>query len=198
MSNFLFNSHFQKRYENGKLISVSHARYDFQNIPIGSGDKESLDNTVVSIRIQGKVSFDVVKENINSDTYYFKDRSKCIGVTYIFDNKDKKVKSIEFDRYDIKAKFIFLETDANEDVPKELIVEDISSWGEMCNVYPERTYSDDELEDKIDIYENRVETAQIYLEDEDDSTVRSLLTSSLDSYKQILRRLLIEKRRREL
>lgn len=110
----------------------------------------------------------------------------------------RKIKSIEFDRRDIKAKFVFLETDANEVVPKELIVEDISSREEMCNVYPERTFSDDKLEDMIDTYENRVETAQEYLEDEDDTYVRVVLASKLGSYRQTLRQLLKEKRRRRL
>lgn len=77
---------------------------------------------------------------------------------------------------------VFLETDADEDVPEELTVKDVSSWEEMRNVYPERTFSDNKLVDEIDTYENRVEIAQEYLEDEDDPTVRGVLASKLIGY----------------
>lgn len=196
MANFLFSSRFQKRYEDGKLVSVSRAVYDFQNIPIGPGDKESLDNIVVQIYIDGKVSFETVKQSIDNNNYHFKDRSECIDVTISFDNTTKKINSIEFDRSDINARFVFLESDCDEEFPENLFVDDISSREEMRNVYPERTYSDDKLEDEIDTYENRVETAQEYLEDDDDPTVRGVLRGRLGAYRQTLHVLLEEKRRR--
>ena len=198
MANFQFKSNYQKRFENGKLISVSYSVYDFQNITLGPGDQDSLDNIVIKVFIQGMVSFEAVKKEIDNDKYFFKDRSECIDVIYTFDNDEKKIKSIEFDRHDINARLIFLESDINEDVPKGLIVENISSSEEMRNVYPERTLSDEKLEDEIDTFENRVETAQEYLEDEDDPTVRGVLASRLGAYRQTLRQLLAEKQRRGL
>ena len=198
MANFLFKSNYQKRYENGKLTSVSYSVYDFQNIPLGPGDKDSLDNIVVKVFIKGMVSFEAVKKDIDIDKYFFKDRSECIDVIYSFDKYDKKIKSIEFDRHDINARLVFLESDINEEVPKELVVENISTSEEMRNVYPERMFSDDKLEDEIDTYENRVETAQEYLSDEDDPTVRGVLASRLGAYRQTLRQLLAEKQRRGL
>lgn len=198
MANFQFKSNYQKRFENGKLISVSYSVYDFQNITLGPGDQDSLDNIVIKVFIQGMVSFEAVKKEIENDKYFFKDRSECIDVIYTFDNDEKKIKSIEFDRHDINARLIFLESDSNEDVPKDLIVNNISSSEEMRNVYPERTLSDEKLEDEIDTYENRVETAQEYLEDEDDPTVRGVLASRLGAYRQTLRQLLAEKQRRGL
>lgn len=198
MANFQFKSNYQKRFENGKLISVSYSVYDFQNITLGPGDQDSLDNIVIKVFIQGMVSFEAVKKEIDNDKYFFKDRSECIDVIYTFDNDEKKIKSIEFDRHDINARLIFLESDINEDVPKDLIVENISSSEEMRNVYPERTLSDEKLEDEIDTFENRVETAQEYLEDEDDPTVRGVLASRLGAYRQTLRQLLAEKQRRGL
>ncbi|MBR1667713.1 MAG: hypothetical protein IJ693_05455 [Bacteroidaceae bacterium] len=198
MANFLFKSHFQKRFENGKLISVSHAEYDFQNIPMGLGDENSLNNIVVKVYIKGRVSFEVVKVEIKNETYFFKDRSECIDVIYTFDKDEKKIKSIEFDRHDIKARFVFLESDDNEIIPKDLITKDISSYEEMGRVYPERIFSDNKLKDEIDTYESRVETARMYLEDEDDPTVRGVLASRLGSYRMTLRQLLEEKKRRGL
>lgn len=50
MSNFIFTSHFQKRFENGNLTAVSEKDYSFQNIPIGYGDK-TLANTVIDFCI---------------------------------------------------------------------------------------------------------------------------------------------------
>lgn len=198
MANFRFKSNYQKRFENGKLISVSYSAYDFQNIPLGPGDEDSLDNIVVKVLIQGIVSFDVMKKEIDNDKYFFKDRSECIDVIYYFDKNEKKINSIEFIRHDINIRLVFLESDINENVYKELVVDNISTSEEMRNVYPERIFSDDKLEDEIDTFENRVETTQEYLTDEDDPTVRGVLASRLSVYRQALRQLLAEKQRRRL
>lgn len=198
MANFRFKSNYQKRFENGKLISVSYSAYDFQNIPLGPGDEDSLDNIVVKVLIQGIVSFDVMKKEIDNDKYFFKDRSECIDVIYYFDKNEKKINSIEFIRHDINVRLVFLESDINENVYKELVVDNVSTSEEMRNVYPERIFSDDKLEDEIDTFENRVETTQEYLTDEDDPTVRGVLASRLSVYRQTLRQLLAEKQRRRL
>ncbi|WP_418581399.1 hypothetical protein [Prevotella sp.] len=198
MANFRFKSNYQKRFENGKLISVSYSAYDFQNIPLGPGDEDSLDNIVVKVLIQGIVSFDVMKKEIDNDKYFFKDRSECIDVIYYFDKNEKKINSIEFIRHDINIRLVFLESDINENVYKELVVDNVSTSEEMRNVYPERIFSDDKLEDEIDTFENRVETTQEYLTDEDDPTVRGVLASRLSVYRQALRQLLAEKQRRRL
>lgn len=198
MANFRFKSNYQKRFEQGKLISVSYSVYDFQNIPLGGGDDDSLDNIVVKVFIQGIVSFDIMKKEIDNDKYFFKDRSECIDVIYSFDKNEKKIYSIEFIRHDINVRFVFLESDINEEVYKELVVDNVSTSEEMRNVYPERVFSDDKLEDEIDTFENRIETAQEYLEDEDDPSVRGILASRLSAYRQTLRLLLIEKQRRIL
>lgn len=198
MANFRFKSNYQKRFENGKLISVSYSAYDFQNIPLGPGDEDSLDNIVVKVLIQGIVSFDVMKKEIDNDKYFFKDRSECIEVIYYFDKNEKKINSIEFIRHDINIRLVFLESDINENVYKELVVDNVSTSEEMRNVYPERIFSDDKLEDEIDTFENRVETTQEYLTDEDDPTVRGVLASRLSVYRQALRQLLAEKQRRRL
>ncbi len=198
MANFRFKSNYQKRFEQGKLISVSYSVYDFQNIPLGGGDDDSLDNIVVKVFIQGIVSFDIMKKEIDNDKYFFKDRSECIDVIYSFDKNEKKIYSIEFIRHDINVRFVFLESDINEEVYKELVVDNVSTSEEMRNVYPERVFSDDKLEDEIDTFENRIETAQEYLEDEDNPSVRGILASRLSAYRQTLRLLLIEKQRRIL
>lgn len=198
MANFRFKSNYQKRFENGKLISVSYSAYDFQNIPLGPGDEDSLDNIVVKVLIQGIVSFDVMKKEIDNDKYFFKDRSECIDVIYYFDKNEKKINSIEFIRHDINVRLVFLESDINENVYKELVVDNVSTSEEMRNVYPERIFSDDKLEDEIDTFENRVETTQEYLTDEDNPTVRGVLASRLSVYRQTLRQLLAEKQRRRL
>lgn len=198
MANFRFKSNYQKRFENGKLISVSYSAYDFQNTPLGPGDEDSLDNIVVKVLIQGIVSFDVMKKEIDNDKYFFKDRSECIDVIYYFDKNEKKINSIEFIRHDINIRLVFLESDINENVYKELVVDNVSTSEEMRNVYPERIFSDDKLEDEIDTFENRVETTQEYLTDEDDPTVRGVLASRLSVYRQALRQLLAEKQRRRL
>ena len=157
-----------------------------------------MDNIVVKVLIQGIVSFDVMKKEIDNDKYFFKDRSECIDVIYYFDKNEKKINSIEFIRHDINVRLVFLESDINENVYKELVVDNVSTSEEMRNVSPERIFSDDKLEDEIDTFENRVETTQEYLTDEDDPTVRGVLASRLSVYRQALRQLLAEKQRRRL
>lgn len=196
MGNFNFRSLYQKRYENGQLVSVSRAEYNFQNIPMGDGDKNSLNNMVVNVVVERITSFEAVKQSVNNEIYCFKDRSECIDVIYTLDNDSKEIRSIVFNRLDLNTRFEFLESDKGEDVPESLVVDNISSWLEMSMVYPERTYNDSKLEDEIDTFENRVETAQEYLEDEDDPYVRSVLVSRLYSYRQTLSKLLAEKQRR--
>lgn len=66
MSNFIFTSHFQKRFENGNLTAVSEKDYSFQNIPIGYGDK-TLANTVIDFCIDRVVSFEIVNQDKQRD-----------------------------------------------------------------------------------------------------------------------------------
>ena len=66
MSNFIFTSHFQKRFENGNLTAVSEKDYSFQNIPIGYGDK-TLANTVIDFCIDRVVSFEIVNQDKSSE-----------------------------------------------------------------------------------------------------------------------------------
>ena len=80
MSNFIFTSHFQKRFENGNLIAVSEKDYSFQNIPIGYGDK-TLANTVIDFCIDRVVSFEIHPVNEGYKTcfdgilLYFQERN---------------------------------------------------------------------------------------------------------------------------
>ena len=56
MSNYLYTSNLQKRYDKGKLISISEVKYTFQNIPL---DGTKLHKGVVNFVIDNYVSFDM-------------------------------------------------------------------------------------------------------------------------------------------
>ena len=59
-----------------------------------------------------------------------------------------------------------------------------------------RNLSDDQLEDYIDTFKNRVETTQDYLSDCDSYDIRAVMQGNLQEYSSKLRLLLDEKKRR--
>ena len=77
MSNFIFTSHFQKRFENGNLTAVSEKDYSFQNIPIGYGDK-TLANTVIDFCIDRVVSFEIVNQDKQRDKEPYDDSAVSV------------------------------------------------------------------------------------------------------------------------
>ena len=181
MSNFIFTSHFQKRFENGNLTAVSEKDYSFQNIPIGYG-----------------VSFEIVNQDKQRDKepYIFKDRSKCIQIIYHLSEDEKSIVSIEMIRLDLGFHICFYEDKSSEAIPSDLLREEIATVDEFRNAYPERLLSNDELEEEIERCVDRIETAQDYLSDEDDYDVCAVLRSKLANYRQTLSVLREEKIRR--
>ena len=197
MSNFIFTSHFQKRFENGNLTAVSEKDYSFQNIPIGYGDK-TLANTVIDFCIDRVVSFEIVNQDKQRDKepYVFKNRSKCIQIIYHLSEDEKSIVSIEMIRLDLGFHICFYEDKSSEAIPSDLLKEEIATVDEFRNAYPERLLSNDELEEEIERCVDRIETAQDYLSDEDDYNVCAVLRSKLANYRQTLSVLREEKIRR--
>lgn len=198
MSNFIFQSHFQKRFENGNLTAVSEKDYSFQNIPIGYGDK-TLANTVIDFCVDGVVSFEIINQDKQRDKepYVFKDRSKCIQIIYHLSEDEKSILSIEMIRLDLGFHIYFYENKSCENIPSDLVKNDIATIDEFRNAYPERLLSDDKLEEEIERCLDRIETAQDYLSDEDDYDVRAVLRGKLSNYRQTLNVLREEKIRRK-
>ncbi len=62
MSNFIFTSHFQKRFENGNLTAVSEKDYSFKIFQLVMGSK-TLANTVIDFCIDRVVSFEIVNQD---------------------------------------------------------------------------------------------------------------------------------------
>lgn len=56
MSNYLYSSNLQKRFDKRELVSISQVEYTFQNIPL---DGTQLHKGVVNFVINGYVSFDM-------------------------------------------------------------------------------------------------------------------------------------------
>lgn len=86
MSNYLYTSNLQKRYDKGKLISISEVKYTFQNIPL---DGTKLHKGVVNFVIDGYVSFDMFFQKEENGYYFYEDRSEVFIVQIRF-NKIKQ------------------------------------------------------------------------------------------------------------
>ena len=66
-------------------------------------------------------------------------------------------------------------------------------------MHPERLYSEEKLDDLIDTYEDRVDTASDWIDDYDtDSYTRSVMRSKLCEYSRCLNALRAERERRQI
>ena len=84
-----------------------------------------------------------------------------------------------------------------QNLNKDLIVKNILSSTELRNVHPERLYSEEKLNELIETYEDRVDTASDWADDYDtDSYTRSVMRNKLYEYNRYLSILKAERDRR--
>lgn len=88
MSNYLYTSNLQKRYDKGKLISISEVKYTFQNIPL---DGTKLHKGVVNFVIDNYVSFDMFFQKEENGYYFYEDRSEVFIVQIRFNEINQTV-----------------------------------------------------------------------------------------------------------
>ena len=183
MSNYLYTSNLQKRYDKGKLISISEVKYTFQNIPL---DGTKLHKGVVNFVIDNYVSFDMFFKKEENGYYFYEDRSEVFIVQIRFNEINQTIENIIIQKRDVDLVIDFIQ-EKMQNLNKDLIVKNILSSTELRNVHPERLYSEEKLNELIETYEDRVYTASDWADDYDtDSYTRSLMRSKLYEYNRYL------------
>ena len=193
MSNYLYTSNLQKRYDKGKLISISEVKYTFQNIPL---DGTKLHKGVVNFVIDNYVSFDMFFQKDENGYYFYEDRSEVFIVQIRFNEINQTIENIIIQKRDVDLVIDFIQ-EKMQNLNKDLIVKNILSSTELRNVHPERLYSEEKLNELIETYEDRVDTASDWADDYDtDSYTRSVMRSKLYEYNRYLSILKAERDRR--
>ena len=193
MSNYLYTSNLQKRYDKGKLISISEVKYTFQNIPL---DGTKLHKGVVNFVIDNYVSFDMFFQKEENGYYFYEDRSEVFIVQIRFNEINQTIENIIIQKRDVDMVIDFIQ-EKMQNLNKDLIVKNILSSTELRNVHPERLYSEEKLNELIETYEDRVDTASDWADDYDtDSYTRSVMRSKLYEYNRYLSILKAERDRR--
>ena len=193
MSNYLYTSNLQKRYDKGKLISISEVKYTFQNIPL---DGTKLHKGVVNFVIDNYVSFDMFFQKEENGYYFYEDRSEVFIVQIRFNEINQTIENIIIQKRDVDLVIDIIQ-EKMQNLNKDLIVKNILSSTELRNVHPERLYSEEKLNELIETYEDRVDTASDWADDYDtDSYTRSVMRSKLYEYNRYLSILKAERDRR--
>ena len=193
MSNYLYTSNLQKRYDKGKLISISEVKYTFQNIPL---DGTKLHKGVVNFVIDNYVSFDMFFQKEENGYYFYEDRSEVFIVQIRFNEINQTIENIIIQKRDVDLVIDFIQ-EKMQNLNKDLIVKNILSSTELRNVHPERLYSEEKLNELIETYEDRVDTASDWADDYDtDSYTRSVMRNKLYEYNRYLSILKADRDRR--
>lgn len=194
MSNYLYSSNLQKRFDKGELVSISQVEYTFQNILL---DGTQLYKGIVNFVIDGYVSFDIFFQKEENGYYLYEDYSGVFEVRIRYNQVAQIIENIVLYKKDVDLEIDFIKNGI-ENFDKRMLVDNVVTLEELRDVRPERLYSEEELDELIDTYEDRVDTASDWMDDCDtDSYTRSVMRSKLYEYSQCLNTLRAEKERRQ-
>lgn len=130
------------------------------------------------------------------DYYFYKDCSEVFIIQIRFDKIAQKIENIIVQKKDVDLVADFVQDDMG-DSDKALVVDDVLTFTELRDVHPERLYSEEKLNELIETYEDRVDTASDWADDYDtDSYTRSVMRSKLYEYNRCLNVLKAERNRK--
>ena len=193
MSAYLYSSNFQKRFDKGELVSISQAEYTFK---ITLVDGTQLYKGIVNFVINGYVNFDMFFKKEENGCYLFEDHSGVFEVRIRYDQVTQIVENIFLHKKDFDLGIDFIKNNML-DFDQRMLVNNVVTSEELRDVHPERLYSMEKLDELIDTYEDRVDTASDWIDDYDtDSYTRSVMRSKLCEYSRCLNVLKAERERR--
>lgn len=193
MSNYLYSSNLQKRFDKRELVSISQVEYTFQNIPL---DGSQLHKEVVNFVINGYVSFDMFFQKEENGYYLYEDHSGVFEVRIRYNQVAQIIENIILCKKDVDLEIDFIKNGI-ENFDRRMLVDNVLTSEELRDVHPERLYSEEKLDDLIDTYEDRIDTASDWIDDYDtDSYTRSVMRSKLYEYSRCLNALRAERERR--
>ena len=192
MSIYLYSSNLQKRFDKEELVSISQVEYTFKIIPV---DGTQLYKGVLNFVINSYVSFDIFFKKEENGYYLYEDYSGVFEVRIYYNQVTQIIENIILYKKDVDLEIDFINN--IEDFDRRMLVGNVTTSKELRDVHPERLYSEEKLDELIDTYENRVDTATDWIDDYDtDSYTRSVMRSKLYEYSQCLNTLKAEKERR--
>lgn len=193
MSIYLYFSNLQKRFDKGKLVSISQAEYTLKIIPI---DGTQLYKGVANFVINGYVNFDMFFKKEEDDCYLYEDHSGVFEVRIRYNQNLQVIENVFLYKKDFHLEIDFIKNGIMN-FDKSMLVDNVVTAEELREVHPERLYSMEKLDELIDTYEDRIDTASDWIDDYDtDSYTRSVMKSKLFEYSRYLNVLKTEKKRR--
>lgn len=193
MSVYLYSSNLQKRFDKGELVSISQAEYTFKIAPV---DGTQLHKGVVDLVISGYVNFDMFFKREENGCYLYDDYSGVFEVRIRYNQVTQIIENVFLYKKDFDFGIDFIKN-GSLNFDQRMLVDNVVTLEELRDVHPERLYSMEKLDELIDSYEDRVNTASDWIDDSDtDSYTRSVLRSKLYEYNRCLNVLKAEKERR--
>lgn len=193
MSIYLYSSNLQKRFDRGELVSISQVEYTFKIILV---DGSQLYKGVVNFVVNGYVNFDMFFKKEENGCYLYEDHSGVFEVRIRYNQVTHIIENIFLYKKDFDLGIDFIRN-GMLGFDQRMLVDNVVTSEELRDVHPERLYSMEKLDELIDTYENRVETASDWIDDYDtDSYTRSVMRSQLCEYNRCLNVLKTERERR--
>ena len=193
MSIYLYSSNLQKRFDKGELVSISQIEYTFKIIPV---DGTQLHKGIVNFVINGYVNFDMFFKKEENGYYLYEDHSGVFEVRIRYNQIAQIVENIFLYKKDFDLGIDFIRN-GMLNFDQRMLVDNVVTSEELRDVHPERLYSMEKLDELIDTYEDRVDTASDWIDDYDtDSYTRSVMRSKLCEYSRCLNVLKAERERR--
>ena len=136
MSNYLYSSNLQKRFDKRELVSISQVEYTFQNIPL---DGSQLHKGVVNFVINGYVSFDMFFQKEENGYYLYEDHSGVFEVRIRYNQVAQIIENIILCKKDVDLEIDFIKNGI-ENFDRRMLVDNVLTSEEMCirNVYIQR------------------------------------------------------------
>ena len=118
--------------------------------------------------------------------YLYEDHSGVFEVRIRYNQVAQIIENIILCKKDVDLEIDFIKNGI-ENFDRRMLVDNVLTSEELRDVHPERLYSEEKLDDLIDTYEDRVDTASDWIDDYDtDSYTRSVMRSKLCEYSRCL------------
>lgn len=128
--------------------------------------------------------------------YLYEDHSGVFEVRIRYNQVAQIIENIILYKKDVDLEIDFIKNSI-ENFDRRMLVDNVVTSEELRDVHPERLYSEEKLNELIDTYEDRVDTASDWIDDYDtDSYTRSVMRSKLYEYSRCLNALRAERERR--
>ena len=104
--------------------------------------------------------------------YLYEDHSGVFEVRIRYNQVAQIIENIILCKKDVDLEIDFIKNGI-ENFDRRMLVDNVLTSEELRDVHPERLYSEEKLDDLIDTYEDRVDTASDWIDDYDTDALRA-------------------------